>query len=162
MVFKASHVKTIQKRVGSRLRQLKMDWKGKKLSDGKNIGGRGRLTDAATNKLQNYFGIAIRTNTDSIYAMKKSIYASLFHNSELDPEKRHQFCPRTITSWCKWQKEKAEEKEPKFESKLDLPLAIHQFVLPIYKDLTSDKLLSRCLHGKTQNANEALHMAALP
>ena len=88
----------VQKRVGSRLRQLKIDWRGKKLSDGKNIGGKGRLTDAATNKLQNYFGIAIRTNTDSIYAMKKSIYASLFHNSQLDPEKRHQFCPRTITS----------------------------------------------------------------
>ena len=147
----------IQKRIGSRLRQLKSDWRGKKLDDGKGIGGKGRLTDAAVNKLQNYFGIAIRTNIDSIYAMKKSIYASLFHNSELDPEERHKFCPRSMESWCKWQKQKAEGKEPTFTSTLDIPLAIHKLVLPIFKSLTSDELLSKCLHGKTQNANEALH-----
>jgi len=28
---------------------------------------------------------------------------------------------------------------------------------PNYKDLQSDELLSKCLHGSTQNANESLH-----
>ena len=147
----------IQKRVGSRLRQLKIDWKGKKLLDGKGIGGKGRLTDAVVNKLQNYFGIAIRTNTDSIYAMKKSIYASLFHNSELDPEQCHKFCPRSTDSWRKWQKQKAEKNEPTFTPTLSIPLAVHELVLPIFNTLATDDLLSKCLHGKTQNANEALH-----
>ena len=96
IITKLECIGHIQKRIGSRLRQLKIDWRGKKLVDGKGIGGKGRLTDAAVNKLQNYFGIAIRTNTDSIYAMKKSIYASLFHNSDLDLEERHRFCPRSI------------------------------------------------------------------
>ena len=34
---------------------------------------------------------------------------------------------------------------------------IHELVKPIFKDLSSDELLSRCLHGKTQNGNEALN-----
>ena len=147
----------IQKRIGSRLRQLKIDYRGKKLPDGKGIAGKGRLTDSAINKLQNYFGIAIRSNTDSVYAMKKCIFASLFHNSMLEVEKRHRFCPRGKDSWCIWQKEMAEEKDSVFEPQLSLPEAIFDVLLPVYKDLTSEDLLSRCLHGKTQNANEALH-----
>ena len=34
---------------------------------------------------------------------------------------------------------------------------IHELVKPIFKDLSSNDLVSRCLHGKTQNANEALN-----
>ena len=44
----------IQKRVGTALRKLKKENKG--------IGGNGKLTDAMFNKLQNYYGIAIRSN----------------------------------------------------------------------------------------------------
>ena len=33
----------------------------------------------------------------------------------------------------------------------------YDLALPIYKDLTDDSILQRCLHGRTQNANEALH-----
>ena len=147
----------IQKRIGGRLRDLKSKHRGQKLSDGKGISGRGRLTDSAINKLQNYFGIAIRNNLESVYAMKKCIYASLFHNSSLDDEKRHQFCPRSKESWCSWQKEKAEGKSPSFQPKLNLPKAIYDLAVPIYKELTAESLLQKCLHGKTQNANEALH-----
>ena len=147
----------IQKRVGGRIRQLKLQVKGKRLSDGKSISGRGRLTDSAVNKLQNYFGIAIRTNLSSVYAMKKCIYASLFHNSMLEEKKRHQFCPPVKESWCSWQKEKAEKGVTEYKPKLNLPEAIFAVLLPIYKDLTKDSLLEKCLHGKTQNSNEALH-----
>ena len=147
----------IQKRIGGRLRKLKSDWKGKKLADGKSISGVGRLSDNAINKLQNYFGIAIRTNLDSVYGMKKCILASLFHNSLIEINKRHQFCPRTADSWCNWQKEKAEGKEAKFQPKLNIPEIIFDMILPIYKELSADELLNKCLHGKTQNSNESLH-----
>ena len=147
----------IQKRIGGRLRDLKSKHKGQKLADGKGILGRGRLTDAAINKLQNYFGIAIRNNLDSVYTMKKSIYASLFHNSLIEDDKRHQFCPRSKDSWCAWQKEEAEGKNPTFKPTLNIPKAIYDIVLPIYKELTDESLLQKCLHGKTQNAYEALH-----
>ncbi|GFV76979.1 uncharacterized protein TNCV_690491 [Trichonephila clavipes] len=46
----------IQKRVGSRLRKLKLKQKG--------LGGRGKLTDSFIDKLQNYYGIAIRSNNE--------------------------------------------------------------------------------------------------
>ena len=43
-----------QKRIGTRMRKKKKKTKG--------LGGRGRLTDAIIDKLQNYFGIALRQN----------------------------------------------------------------------------------------------------
>lgn len=50
----------IQKRMGSRLRKLCKDMKGVKLTDNKVIRGKGRLTDDTIEKLQNYYGLAIR------------------------------------------------------------------------------------------------------
>ncbi|GFS54327.1 uncharacterized protein TNCV_4808431 [Trichonephila clavipes] len=52
----------IQKRVGSRLRKLKLKQKGE--------GGRGKLTNNFINKLQNYYGIAIRLNVNNIEKCK--------------------------------------------------------------------------------------------
>lgn len=75
----------------------------------------------------------------------------------LEDEKRHQFCPRTKESWCIWQKEKAEKGVTDFKPKLNIPEAIFDVLLPIYKDLTNESLLGKCFHGKTQNSNEALH-----
>ena len=49
----------IQKRVGNRLRKKKKEVKG--------LGGKKRLTDEIIDRLQNYFGIAIRTNTSSLF-----------------------------------------------------------------------------------------------
>ena len=53
----------IQKRLGTRLRKLQNDMRGKKLSDGKGFAGKGRLTDKLINKFQNYYGLAIPQNT---------------------------------------------------------------------------------------------------
>lgn len=48
----------VQKRVGARLRTIKSNHVGKKLSDGKSIGrSKGRLTDKVMNTLQNHYGI---------------------------------------------------------------------------------------------------------
>ena len=44
----------VQKRVGTALRKLKKENKG--------IGGQGKLTDSLIDKIQNYYGIAIRSN----------------------------------------------------------------------------------------------------
>lgn len=53
----------MQKRMGTRLRTLKR-LKGKtKLADNKPIGGKGRLTDVGIDKIQIFYGLAIRRNT---------------------------------------------------------------------------------------------------
>ncbi|GFT25429.1 uncharacterized protein TNCV_182531 [Trichonephila clavipes] len=59
----------VEKWMGTRLRVLKLKIKGKKLSD-KKMGDRGRLRDAEREKLQHYYGLVIRNNTDSINSMK--------------------------------------------------------------------------------------------
>ena len=61
----------IQKRKGNRLRKLKIYVKG--------LGGKGKLTDSMIDRLQNYYGIAIRSNQEDLVNMKKSIFAALFH-----------------------------------------------------------------------------------
>ena len=82
VVEKLECVGYIQKRLGSRQRNLKHTMKGP-LADGKTLGGKGCLIDKVTNKLQNYFGIAIRQSTgNTVYQLKKPIGAVLFHCSE--------------------------------------------------------------------------------
>ena len=76
-VTKKECVGHVQKRVETALRKLKKDNKG--------LGGKGRLTDAMIDKLQNYYGIAIRTNCKDIDSMKKAIYAAF---SIVLPQKR--------------------------------------------------------------------------
>ena len=56
-----------QKRVGTRLRKLKSVMKG--------LGGRGRLTDAKIDILQNYFGIALRQNVGNLSGMEDACRA---------------------------------------------------------------------------------------
>ena len=63
----------VQKRLGSRLRSLKRRLGKTPVGDGKGIGGAGRLTKNRINKLQVYFGKAIRQNTHSIMAMQNAV-----------------------------------------------------------------------------------------
>ena len=46
---------------------------------GKGLGGRGRLTDATADGLQNYVGVDMRQNVADLKSMKPSFLASLFH-----------------------------------------------------------------------------------
>ena len=146
----------IQKRLGTRLRKLRAEWKGRKLDNGKIISGRGRLTDVAITSMQNYFGMAIRQNAGKLYPMKKAVGAVLYHCSSLPVERRHQFCPSTADSWCKWQRDRVNNTQT-YESKINLPPAIKSLIEPIFRDLSKDELLEKCLHGKTQNCNEAFN-----
>ena len=61
IVNKEECVGHVQKRLGTNLREYKRKGKGQKLSDGKGISGAGRLTDKVIDKMQNYYGKAIRT-----------------------------------------------------------------------------------------------------
>ena len=87
--------------------------------------------------------------------MKKAIEAILYHlSANHHNEGRHKFCPRTAASWCKYQADKLTGKVT-YKDKNNI--AIKQQLMPIFKSLSSDDLLSKCLHGLTQNANEALN-----
>ena len=143
----------IQKRLGNRLRLLRKQCKNTSTS----LSGRGKLTDKMINSLQNNFGLAIRQNQGELYAMKKAIGAILWHSTEFqNVYYRHRFCPQGKDSWCKWQKSKSLVGF-KFKEKQGMPLWIHDLLKPVFQDLSKDELLSKCLHGKMQNCNEALN-----
>ncbi|GFX50225.1 uncharacterized protein TNCV_2782471 [Trichonephila clavipes] len=118
----------VEKRMGTRLRALKLKLKGKKLEDKKSLGGRNRLTDAEIDKLQRYY--------------------------DLNPQ--HGLCPLGDDSWCGYNRSKL--KGDTYKHKHNLPIAImHCIKKKVFRDLSSPELLSRCLHGKTQNCNESLN-----
>ena len=157
VIDKKECVGHVQKRMGTRLRNLRQEKKGVVLSDNKKIMGKGRLTDKAVNTLQNYYGMAIRQNTDNIYVIKKCIWAVLYHNSDItDLVERHKFCPRSDTSWCIWQADQVTSQN-RYKVKLSLPVAICNLIKPIFIDLSADSLLTKCLHGGTQNNNESIN-----
>ncbi|GFV76495.1 uncharacterized protein TNCV_4727151 [Trichonephila clavipes] len=63
----------VQKRVGVRLRKLK--------SKNKNLSGKGKLADSFIDRLQNYYGIAVRSNVRNLSGLQQNVIAPLFHCS---------------------------------------------------------------------------------
>ena len=102
-VKKLECVGHVQKRCGTRLRNLKKLCKDKIIFDGKEVAVLQKLTHKCINKLQNCYGIAIRQTcqTGDVNIMRKGVGAVLYHYSEAsDPESQHQFFPEGGTSWC--------------------------------------------------------------
>ncbi|GFY36406.1 uncharacterized protein TNCV_3451091 [Trichonephila clavipes] len=92
-VTKFECIDHIQKRVGSRLRKLKLKQKG--------LGGHGKLTDSFIDKLQNYYGIAIRSNVNNTEKLQS---AEFFHCCSNKNQPMHGQCPVGPDSWCKFQR----------------------------------------------------------
>ncbi|GFX69914.1 uncharacterized protein TNCV_2078941 [Trichonephila clavipes] len=102
LIQKIECVGHVQKRMGTRLRKFKLVHSKKKLSDGKTIGGKGRLTDSLIDKLAHYYGNAIRCNSTSVKEMRKAIWAVWGHSCSTDDEPMHWFCPTNPNTWCKY------------------------------------------------------------
>ncbi|GFX72843.1 uncharacterized protein TNCV_2864501 [Trichonephila clavipes] len=82
----------VRKRMGTRLRRLKTKMRGQKLSDGKPLCGRNRLTEAEIDRLQAYYGLAIRRNLSSVKDMQQAIWAIFLHKLSTDEKPQHGFC----------------------------------------------------------------------
>ena len=146
----------VQKRVRSRLRKLKNANKGVKLSDGKGIGGKGRLTDGKIDVLQKYYSLSVRENLDDVSTMAKSIKASLYHVASSDEKPQHHLCPDGKESWCGFKRDPAS-----FRHKNGIPECIVKLIEYIFADLSKPELLRKCTHGLTQNVNECLNRTNL-
>ena len=93
LITKMECIGHVQKRVSSRLRKLKMTYKGKKFSVGKGLGGVGHFTKVKIDKLQNYFGLAIHQNVGDIIGMQNNLMASLYHVCSTNDNPNHHVCP---------------------------------------------------------------------
>ena len=130
----------VQKRVGTALHKLKQENPG--------LGGKGKLTDSQIDKLQNYYGIAIRSNVGNLAGMKKAIHTSLMYCASTEQRPLHDHCPTGSASWCRYQQDKANQTKL-YKHGPGLPLeAITKLKLE-YVRLSNDILLEKCLYGKT-------------
>ena len=148
LVQKLECIGHVQKRMGTALRKLKKEKKG--------LGGKGKLTNKMVDKIQNYYGIAIRSNAGNLNAMKNAILAVLFHCASSKDNNYHSYCPGGKDSWCKY-KADIENKTCTFKPGSGLPLQVIALLKPIFARLSDDNLLNKCLHGKTQNQNECFN-----
>ncbi|XP_036147532.1 uncharacterized protein LOC118647217 [Monomorium pharaonis] len=81
-VSKKECVDHVQKRIGTRLHNLKKVTKG--------LGGKGKLTGKLIDELWIYYGLAIRRNCDSVEKMRNDIWATLYHKMSTDEEPQHE------------------------------------------------------------------------
>ena len=97
VVTKEECVGTHRRGLGTSLREYKRKARGKKLDDGKTVGGTNRLTDKVTNKIQNYYGQAIRNNVGDLEMMRndiRAIYKHMVENDEIPFSEQHDKCPK--------------------------------------------------------------------
>ncbi|GFV22780.1 CCHC-type domain-containing protein [Trichonephila clavipes] len=138
----------IQKRVGSKLRILKTKEKG--------LGGKGKLSDSFIDKIQNYYGIAIRSNIGNLKEMQRTVIAAFYHCCSGKSNTMHGQCPLGSEIWCAYQRAQSAGKVL-YDKNAGLPKNIINKIKPTYLQLCDQNLLRKCLHGKTQNANEAFN-----
>ena len=116
----------------------------------------GRLTNTTTDKLQVYYGRAIRDNSHNIQAMKNALMAIRHHTQSTDKSSDHDLCPSGEGSWCGFQRDVAGGTQD-YKHKHPLPNAVENTIRPTFEALSDTDLLQRCLHGGTQNQNEAFN-----
>ena len=172
-VLKEECVNHVSKRLGTRLRKLKKELSmsittktGKEVRRSV-LGGAGQLTDKVIDTMTSYYGRAVRGDPKKPYSdtneMSKAIWASYLHAISTDEEPRHHLCPASADSWCFYRRAEFNPDEPRrkhsekpgYFTKIPKKNRIH--IANVYDDLTSRDLLSKCLKGRTQNANESLH-----
>ncbi|GFW74615.1 uncharacterized protein TNCV_961901 [Trichonephila clavipes] len=156
LIQKIECVGHVQKRMGTRLRKLILVYSKKKLSDGKTIGGKGRLTDSLIDKLAHYYGNAIRCNSTSVKEMRKAIWAVWGHSCSTDDEPMHWFCPTNPNTWCKYNAA-INNNLQNYKHKPSVAKAVRDVIKPVFADLSHPALLKKCLGGKRQNPNESLN-----
>ena len=130
---------------------------GKKLADGKGIGGKGRLTIARIDTMQCFFGLAIRNNKGDSNAMARETRAILKHYSSTPENQNHEDCPTGKSSWCSFNRDKSTNEDTYRPIKNPLPLAVVAEIQPLFDRLSKKEFLAACEEVKTQNLNECYH-----
>ena len=162
-VMKLDCIGHVQKKAGIALHEFRKKNAGK-LKDGLPVGGRKhRLTDSCIDKLQKYYGNAIRRNVfagdisseqakQHIKNMQNDTMAVLYHSCNIENMERHKFCPSGKDSWCRF------KRTGSFGNKDHHPDTIFLELLePVFRRLSSESPLHHCLPGFSQNNNESIN-----
>ena len=107
--------------------------------------------------MQNYFGIAIRTyNQDGVPAEKsdRCCFVPLF-GSKRFRDTPYYVPTRCLTPGVNMGNPKTMEHHTR--KRREYQKQLKALLRPIFDNFAEDELLAKCLHGKTQNNNEALN-----
>ena len=128
-VEKLNCVGHVQKRLGTALRNLKVQYQSVKLVDGKKLVVQGNS--------QIHWSIQIIMSMrfeENLNQMIRAVQATLLHSNSSDETPRHHLCPTWKDSWCKWQQAKAQDVEY-HHTKPPIPEAIVHILKPIHARL---------------------------
>ena len=90
--------------------------------------------------------------------MKSSLLTFLFHVASNNDNNFHSgHCPTGPGSWCKFNSDKGNKKKNTYKPGQGLPNDVIYKIRLIYFELSKESELVKCLHGKTQNANESFN-----
>ena len=78
------------------------------------------------------------------------------HSQSTNDSPDHDLCPNEEDSWCGYQKDLALGTSD-YQHSHPLPRAVADAIHETFEDLSDRNLLTRCLHGGTQNQNEAIN-----
>ncbi|GFW73559.1 uncharacterized protein TNCV_4327161 [Trichonephila clavipes] len=106
--------------------------------------------------VQKRVGIALRSNVGNLSGLQQNVIAALFHCSSSVQKLMHKQCPIGKDSWCYYQRALSCGKKPNEKYK-GLSNEVPNTIKPTYLELCTKELLTKCLHGKTQNSNECLN-----
>ncbi len=152
-----SGTRKLEKEVEKKIEAETSKQQGKKKAKGpvrKSIGGKNRLTDDRIAKLQKYYHRAILQNAGkTVEEMQKSVWATFHHVGSSNDRPNHHSCS---PEWCKYIKD-PDNYDHSDQRHLHLPSDIMEAIRPVYEALSEESLLSKCLHGKTQNVNECFN-----
>ena len=122
----------------------------KREKDVKRLGGKGRLTDAKIDTLQNHFCIAWRQNVGHIDKMFSACKVDMFRCCWLSWE-----LPVKSKFLCQYKQDRLNGANS-YKDKDGFPLDVRVVILPLYSDLCKWENLSKCLRDRTQKPNESL------
>jgi hypothetical protein len=150
VVTKLECVGDVQKRIGARLRILVKEKSGRKLHDSKPLGGKGRPTQSKIDKLQNYYGLAIRRNVTSLEVMTAAVWAVFFCKLLTNEKPQHGVCPSGDDSWCKFKNSAISGVA--YELKHYLPAAVTDAIKPVFRELAGVDPLKKCFQGENSES----------
>ena len=87
--------------------------------------------------------------------VQKRVGTNLFHVASSGKNNYHAHCPTDEFSWCRFNSDQANNTST-YKPGPGLPQEIIAKLKPMYNDLSSKELLTKCLHGKKKKLKRVL------
>ncbi|CAF2838486.1 unnamed protein product [Rotaria sp. Silwood2] len=144
-IKKIEDLNHFSKRMKRGLETIKREHGRKKLSDGKTIGGKNRLSVHNILRLQMTFASTIRKFKHDLDLLFKGSWAIFWHKYSTNDDPRHDYCS---IDWCGYLKS-VRDKTPYDHTSHALPRPVLDAIKPVFNNLCSRESLTRVMDAST-------------